>query len=229
MSKIGDTEKLIDEMNRYYEARAPWHDQYMSYKSNKEMEKLLIPIVEIVEEMIIGKRVLEIACGTGNWTEVLAKRATSVVAIDISPAALAIAQSKLSGYKNVSIVQGDAYDLGNISDSFEILFSADWWSHIPNSILTTFLSSTIAKLHPGSKAIFIDMSFSEYFKQEPCHYDEDNNRISHRLLPDGSDFQVIKNFPGESEIRHILLKYGKTIDYYQFSLLKRWMAVLTKA
>lgn len=228
MNEISDITKLIEEMHRYYEARAPWHDQYMGYESNKDMEELLSPIIEIVEEMIIGKRVLEIACGTGNWTEVLAKRALSMVAIDISPAALAIAQAKLSSYKNVAIMQGDAYDLGNISDSFELLFSADWWSHIPKGILPAFMSSALRKLLPESKAIFIDMSFREDFEQEPCHYDQDNNRISIRRLPDGSEFQVVKNFPSESDLRHILASYGKIIAYHEFSVLKRWMVILEK-
>jgi demethylmenaquinone methyltransferase/2-methoxy-6-polyprenyl-1,4-benzoquinol methylase len=226
MNKIDDTRKLIEEMNRYYEARAPWHDQYMGYKSNESLEELMRPMIEAVEKMIIGKRTLEVACGTGNWTEVLAKRAATVVAIDISPAVLAIALSKLSDYKNVAIMQGDAYDLGKINDSFEVLFSADWWSHIPKAILPLFLSAAIKKLLPGSIAIFVDMSFREEFKQEPCHYDKDNNRISLRKLPDGLEFQVVKNFPSESELRQFLADYGKIIDYYEFSALKRWMVVL---
>lgn len=215
-------------MNRYYEARAPWHDQYMGYGSNEGMEELLRPIIDNVEETIIGKRILEIACGTGNWTEVLAKRAASVVAVDISPSALAIARLKLSGYGNVAFMQGDAYDPSNIEGSFEVLFAADWWSHIPRGILRAFLDSSVGKLLPGSNAIFIDMTFRKIFEQESCHYDEDNNRISHRILPDGSEFQVVKNFPRESELRHILANYGKIDAYYESSELKRWTVILTK-
>jgi ubiquinone/menaquinone biosynthesis C-methylase UbiE len=228
VNKIDNTRKLIEEMNRYYEARAPWHDQYMSYQSNKNMEELLSPIIEIIEEMIIGKKVLEISCGTGNWTEVLAKRAASVIAVDVSPAVMTIAQSKLLGYKNVTFMQGDAYDLGHIEDSFDVLFSADWWSHIPKGILPTFLDSSMRKLNPGSNAIMIDMTCSEYFRQETCYYDEENNRISLRQLPDGSEFRVIKNFPSESELRHILGDYGKVVAYREFTELKRWMVILKK-
>jgi len=183
----------------------------MGYESNEGMEELLSPIIETLEEMIIGRKVLEIACGTGNWTQVLAKRAVSVVAIDISPAALEISRKKLSGYKNVSVIHGDAYDLGNIVDSFEVLFSADWWSHIPKGMIPSFLDSTMRKLLTESRVIFVDMSLKEDFGQESCHYDRDNNRISRRKLPDGSEFRVVKNFPSESELRHILADYAKTI------------------
>jgi hypothetical protein len=39
----------IEEMNRYYQARAPWHDEYMGYTSNADLEALLTPIVRDVE------------------------------------------------------------------------------------------------------------------------------------------------------------------------------------
>jgi demethylmenaquinone methyltransferase/2-methoxy-6-polyprenyl-1,4-benzoquinol methylase len=200
----------------------------MEYKSNKVMEELMSPIIEKIEQMIVDKKILEIACGTGNWTQVLAKRAACVIASDISPSALAIAQSKLSGYQNISIMQDDAYNLVNIQDSFDVLFSADWWSHIPKSFLPAFLDTSLSKLRPGSNAIFIDMTISEYFRQEPCHYDKDNNRISLRRLPDGSEFQVVKNFPSKLELTQILTNYGEVVAYYEFSTLKRWMVFLRK-
>ncbi|HKK20034.1 MAG TPA: hypothetical protein VJ983_01065, partial [candidate division Zixibacteria bacterium] len=63
------SDDLIEQMNRYYEARAPWHDQYMSYTSNEQLESALKPIVELLNPIIRGTRVLEVACGTGNWTQ----------------------------------------------------------------------------------------------------------------------------------------------------------------
>lgn len=214
-------------MCRYYEARASLHDQYMGYRSNEDMEKLLSPIIRHLEGIITGKRVLEIACGTGNWTEILAKRAESVVAVDVSPAVLSIARSKLSDYNNVSFVHGDAYGLDDIRDSFEVLFSADWWSHVPKGVLPEFLDSTLKKLRPGSKAVFIDMSFREYFRQESCYYDKENNRVSLRKLPDGSEFLVVKNFPSESELRDFLANYTQDITYHEFELLQRWMIIFS--
>jgi len=224
-----NSRKQIEEMKQYYEARAPWHDQYMSYESNERMEELLRPIIETFEEIIRGKRIIEIACGTGNWTEVLAKRATFVTAIDSSHSALKIAHTKLSCYKNVALIQGDAYDLSYIESSFEMMLSVDWLSHVPKRLLPEFLGSVSRKLLPGSKAVFIDMLTNEYFRQEPCGYDEDGNRVSLRTLPDGSEYQVIKNFPSESELRSLLAPFGGSVDYYEFSTLKRWMAVLSTA
>ncbi len=213
-------------MNLYYDARAPWHDQYMSYKSNRDMEKLLAPIIATFENMISGKSVLEIACGTGNWTQVLAKRAAFVTAVDISPRALTKAREKLAGYNNVTFMLGDAYSLDNITDCFCVVFAADWWSHIPKKAISPFLQSIKRKSCSSSTAIFIDMLFDEHFRQFPFYFDEDNNQISRRTLPDGSEFTVVKNFPNEFELREILGDYGRVLNYYEFSSLKRWMVIV---
>lgn len=212
-------------MNRYYEARAPWHDYYMSYTSNEKMEALLRPIVDIVEPIITAKNVLELACGTGNWTQALAKRAKTVTAQDISPTALGIAREKLSDYDNVTLIEGDAYHPKNTNGSFDVLFSSDWWSHIPKEKQSAFLGSALANLHSGSKAIFLDMSMAPHFEKEPCRYDHHHNRISLRKLPDGTPFEVVKNFPTEEELRALLAPYSKKTDYFNFTSLARWMIV----
>lgn len=229
MKESGHTKKMIAEMNRYYDARAPWHDQYMGYQSNRGMEKLLEPIISSVENMICKKRVLEIACGTGNWTQVLAKRATSVTAVDISPKALEIAREKIQKYDNVTLMVDDAYKLDKVMGPFDTVFAVDWWSHIPKQAVPLFLKALKTKLQAEAVSIFIDMSFSEHFRQFPCYYDKDDNRISVRKLPDGSEFKVIKNFPGEAELRKVLADHFASIEYYEFPSLARWMIILRDA
>lgn len=226
MDNLAYSQHLIEEMNRYYEARAPWHDAYMSYESAESMERQLQAIIADLESAITGKRILEIACGTGNWTQVLARRASAVVAVDVSPRALRIASTKLEGLKNVQLVQADAYDLSQIDNSFAVLFAADWWSHIPLKLLPQFLSTSCSKVVPGGLAIFTDMTLSDYFQKEPCRYDSDGNRISRRKLPDGSAFEVVKNFPSDAEIKDHCADVAPLVDFREYAELSRWMAVL---
>jgi len=217
--------RLIEEMNQYYEAQATWHDEYMGYKTLEGMEELLKPIVETVARIIDGKNVIEVACGTGNWTQVLGKRARFVTAIDISPTALAIARRKLLDFGNVSLIQCSAYELPKMQGLFDVLFAADWWSHIPMGALPLFLGSISSQLKTGSKAVFLDMSLRQHFKQERSFCDSDNNRISRRNIPDGSEFKVVKNFPSEMELRRILAPFSKRVEYFEFDSLQRWMVV----
>lgn len=226
MDAINEAKQLIHEMNRYYEARAPWHDEYMGYESSERMEALLNPVIETIEPLIGGKAVLEIACGTGSWTQILARRARSVVAADISPTALQIARQKLSGCTNVTVLQADAYDPIEVGGRYDVLFAADWWSHIPVAMVPSFLATVTARLRPGGTALFLDMLANEYFEQEQHFYDRDGNRVSIRRLPDGSEYRVVKNFPGESELRRMLADMARTIVYYEFASLQRWLVVV---
>ena len=225
MSKFGHSRKLIEEMNRYYDARAPWHDQYMSYTSNEAMENLLAPVISVIDPIVKSRTVLEIACGTGNWTQVLAKRAVSVTATDQSLRSLEIAREKVADCKNVTLLQGDAYDLGFVDGSFEVVFAADWWSHIPKAVYPSFLKSVVGTTRAGAKAVFLDMSVIDFFRKESCRYDSDGNRISLRQLPDGSECEVVKNFPDQKALEGILAPYSSGIDFYEFDSLKRWMVV----
>jgi ubiquinone/menaquinone biosynthesis C-methylase UbiE len=229
MDNIDFSKKLIDEMNRYYEARAPLHDEYMGYESINSMETLLKSIIDQIDRIITGKSILELACGTGNWTQILAKRAKSVVAIDVSPSALKIADQKLVDFDNITLIECDAYDLNVINNSFDLIFAADWWSHIPKNMIHSFLKMVNGKLANGAKVVFIDMSLSKYFESETYFYDEDSNRVSLRKLTDGSEYRVVKNFPTKDELINVLTQYGRNVVYEEFASLKRWMAVFETA
>lgn len=60
--------------------------------------------------MFCEKDILEIACGTGYWTEKIAKTAKSIHAIDVNEAVIEIAQQKNLGNK-VRFEVADLYNL----------------------------------------------------------------------------------------------------------------------
>jgi ubiquinone/menaquinone biosynthesis C-methylase UbiE len=210
-------------MKAYYDRRAPWHDEYMNYTGNESMERLLKPVIDTILPQIVNRKVLEIACGTGNWTEVLAKRAGAVLAVDSSPAALSIAQKKLGAYRNVTFSQVDALELAGVTGPFDMAFAADWYSHMPKSIVPSFLCALHRVAGKGSVVIFLDMTGREELHKEIIGLDEEGNCISRRTLPDGSVFEVIKNFPTRDELRDSLNPWSEEFTYREFQSLQRWM------
>ena len=218
-----DTKKLIEEMNRYYDQHAPWHDEAMSYTDNERMEKLLAPIVKNIEPLVCDRDVLEIACGTGNWTQVLAKRARSVTATDVNESVLEIARSKNYENSRVRFLTVSAYELESLSQRFDAAFAADWFSHIPKSGIPRYLEGLNACLKPGSPVILLDMSWREWFASEKCYTDHEGNRVSLRTLPDGRKYEVVKNFPTEKELRKVIAPYGTDFNYCHFPALERWL------
>lgn len=220
-----DDDNLISGMNNYYDRRAPLHDQKMSYKSNEQMEVLFKPIITQLKPFIAGKNVLEIACGTGNWTQILAKRARAVVATDVNQSTIEIARQKEYADPPPRFVKADAYQLEGIEEAFDTAFMADWWAHIPKGRLSIFLENLHRKLRPSGLVIVVDMLPYELPDDETERFDDDGNRIHERTLPDGGSFSVVKNYPSRQELVDTISQYADEFHYWQNQALKRWFLV----
>ena len=214
---------LIKEMNEYYRENVHYHDECMSYTDNLSMEKLLAPIIQRIEKDITGKDVLEIACGTGNWTQVLSKRARSVVACDINEAYLIAAKKKPYQKDNIVFKVADAYTLEGIERKFNLAFASDFWSHIPKSKIKSFIKTLHSKLLSDSKVIMIDMLRKPELDRVFSHIDEEGNVIQKRTLPNGKEYEVVKNFPTKKELVDCLKDYSININYYEDTKLLRWI------
>jgi SAM-dependent methyltransferase len=220
--------ELIRQMNAYYAKRALLHDNLMGYIDNVRMEELLSPIIKRLERYLIDQDVLEIACGTGNWTQVLAKRARSVLATDINSSVLEIAKKKNYPSGKVIFKIADAYALQKIKGKFILAFAADWWSHIPKSMIPGFVKGLHTKLVKEAKVIFVDMLPSESLDRMFSHHDEEGNLIHKRSLSDGKEFYVVKNFPTEKELKKVFQGKVSDFEFYQDLPLKRWMLAYTR-
>jgi SAM-dependent methyltransferase len=81
--------------------------------------------------------VVEIGCGVGRLTRVLAARAASVVAVDISEAMLERAKAANAALDNVEWVLGDGRSLAGVADaSADVCFSHVVFQHIPDPAIT---------------------------------------------------------------------------------------------
>ena len=100
----------------YYDKRAQEHEKVYT-KRDPVWRKELEVIAAAMTEALRGRRVLEIACGTGFWTEIVGRVANHVIAIDVSEEMLEIAK-KRSGCSNVEYRRGDAYALDSVPSKF---------------------------------------------------------------------------------------------------------------
>jgi demethylmenaquinone methyltransferase/2-methoxy-6-polyprenyl-1,4-benzoquinol methylase len=219
--------KIMEEMDQYYRDRVPYHDYYMGYTSNEDMEKLLAPLIDIFQDEIRGKDVLEIACGTSNWTHILSRIARSVMATDFLEEYIVIAKRKTQECGNVSYKVADAYLLEGIRGDFNAAFFADWWSHIPHSRIKSFLDILHSKLIPPSRVVVLDMLRTAVLQNMFSHKDEEMNEIQKRSLPTGKIYHVVKNFPTENELRNYLREYAEDITFVCDHKLARWVLMYT--
>ncbi len=79
---------MVAAMLDYYERRAAEYDRVYD---KPERQGDLAVLRTMVAEAFAGRRVLEVAAGTGWWTTAIAERASSVHGIDLAAAPLEIA------------------------------------------------------------------------------------------------------------------------------------------
>src|SRR5688572_16203671 len=146
----------MDALARYYAQRAP---EYERIYQKPERQADLRALREFIAQTFAGRRVLEIACGTGWWTEVLASTANSVLATDINDEVLSIAKTKPFRNATISFQRCDAFQLDQAAGSFDAALAVFWWSHLTKPALEIFLQVLHQRLEPGSIVLFIDNVF----------------------------------------------------------------------
>ena len=183
-------------MQSYYASRA---GEYDDIYRKPERQSDLREIEQWLPPHFSGARVLEIACGTGYWTQFVAPVASSIVAIDTAPETLRIARGRVPT-SSVRFQVGDAYAISADVPAFDAAFAGFWFSHIPKARRREFLAGLSAALHPGAKVVFIDNRYVEGSSSPVTGHDPDGNSCQARQLSDGSTHRILKNFPEEAEL-----------------------------
>ena len=210
-------------LKEYYARRA---SEYERVYEKPERQADLLTLAEMLSNAFAGQSVLEVACGTGYWTRFIARTARNILATDINPETLNIARQKDFGFCNVTLQECDAYSLVNIRQQFEAGFNGFWWSHIPLQKITEFLESFNARLCSGARVIMIDNSYVTGSSTPISRRDENGNTFQLRRLQDGSEHEVLKNFPSAEDLRNRLEPYARDVQVTQLSYY--WIAQYKK-
>jgi len=201
---------MSSDLRRYYADRAAEYDRVYQ---KPERQADLACLREALCARLKGQRVLEVACGTGYWTELIGRVAASVLATDVNPEVLAIAKARCEGIAGVRFVEADAYALTGVAGDFTAAFAGFWWSHIPKDRIPAFLSALHSMLPQGGWVIFVDNRYVPGSSTPIARTDADGNTYQNRRLQDGRSYEVLKNFPDEGEIRLLLGDAATQVQY----------------
>ncbi len=205
----------------YYRDRA---NEYEKIYAKPERQGDLKSAATILQELFADKQVLEIACGTGYWTEKIAERASSMLATDINETVIEIAKQKDFSNKHVSFEIADIYHFPD-HKKFESLFGGFIWSHILLQDLDKFLSTVNSLVAPGGTVVFMDNHFVEGSNHPITKQDDQGNTYQTRKLEDNSTHLVLKNFPTEIFLRDTLKDMAD--DFQFFNLEYYWIICYT--
>jgi len=212
----------MDKLAIYYAQRAA---EYERVYAKLERQADLAALRTRIGRLSAGRKVLELACGTGYWTEVMAAGAALVTAIDVNEQVLRIARTKSYPQGRVQIVSGDCYAPPIAGRSHDALFAGFWWSHVPLARLDSFLESILPLIAPGGLIAFLDNRYVTGSSTAIARQDAEGNTYQIRKLEDGSTHEVLKNFPTVSELiqRVSLVGWGANVELFQhYWLLSYW-------
>lgn len=196
-SPNADAEQAVQAMAGYYAERAAVYER-VYFKPWRQAE--LRQLEAWVGEQFAGRRVLEIACGTGWWTVHGAAQATAWLATDLNPETMAVARAKpMPASVQFETVDSYALDAGLGARRFDAAFAGCWWSHVPLARLPAWLDSLHARLEPGAQVVMLDNRYVEGDSTPIARRDADGNGYQRRRLDDGSEHEVLKNFPAADE------------------------------
>ena len=211
-------------MREYYAARAPIYDEvYLRPERQADLNELRRRIAG----WFAGRSVLEIACGTGWWTQFIAPAASRMTATDAVAEPLAFARLR-PGVGQVTFVQADALALPESLGTFDAAFAGLWISHVPVERRREFLAGLHARLVPGAPVVLIDNTEAQCERLPIVERDAAGNAYQRRTLPDGTTHRVLKNFPAEGELRSMVDGMGTRPQYWRGAhFWAFWYAVAT--
>ena len=201
---------MDSDLKLYYSRRAL---EYEDIYRKPERQHDLALLKRRVADLLAGCDVLEIACGTGYWTEVFAPAARSVYATDTSAEVLDLARQKSYPPERVEFGFADAYALQVPARRYTAAFSGFWWSHVPRARLRGFLDGLHGALEPGARVLFIDNRYVPGSSSAISRRDEAGDTHQQRTLADGSRYEVLKNFPDEAEAARVLKGAARDIAF----------------
>jgi len=100
------------------------------------------------------RRILEIGCGTGEFSRLLASRAERILAMDLSPQMVRLARERSKLYPNIDFVEGDvmAYQLPD--NEFDCIATLATLHHLPPEPV---LRKIRKALKPGGVFVCLDL------------------------------------------------------------------------
>ncbi len=194
----------------YYKKRAKEYEA-VYYRNDPVRQGEQRKIAKALQLVLKGKDVLEVACGTGYWTQFLSRTAKSVYATDIVEEALEIAKTK----KYVCPIQfsiEDAYKLSFSDGTFDGGLANFWFSHIPKSRINTFLKEFHRVLKKGSSVFITDNVLVKSIGGKLVKKPNDENTYKLRELKDGEQFLVLKNYYSKENLLRIFKEHVKNLS-----------------
>jgi len=204
----------IREQIAYYRARAGEYDDWFfrrgRYDRGAEFNTQWAAEIATVRDELLQldpcDAAIELACGTGLWTQELVRLAGHVVAVDASPEMLEINRHRLNDSR-VEYWQADMFAWVPERE-FDLVFIAFWLSHVPPELLDDFLEKVRRSVRTGGRLFVMDSLFEPASTAKDHVLADKGQNGQLRKLSDGREFKVVKVFYEPAQLADKLRHFG---------------------
>lgn len=192
--------ETLTAMVAYYRARAAEYDEWWErrgrYDQGPERNRRWFAerqeAFTALDALQMDGDVLELAPGTGIWTERLLRHAATVTAVDAAPEMVALNRARVASDR-VAYLLADLFTWQPARTYDGVCFGF-WISHVPLERLDPFLQMVATALRPGGKIFFVDGRREPTGTSPDQPLPEAGVQVMTRRLNDGRSFEIVKNF-----------------------------------
>ncbi len=218
---MDDFSSLLKQQIAYYRARAPEYDDWFfrrgRYDRGPAVNADWFAEVACVRDALEAFRpegdVLELACGTGLWTEPLLASARRITAVDAAPEVLALNHERVHS-PAVRYIRADLFTW-RPEERFDAVFFGFWLSHVPPEKFESFWRMVASALKPGGRVFFVDSKYEPTSTARDHRLGDPGEGMVNRRLSDGREFKVVKIFYQPEDLAGRLQSLGWTTRIHE--------------
>jgi demethylmenaquinone methyltransferase/2-methoxy-6-polyprenyl-1,4-benzoquinol methylase len=214
-------DERIAEQIDYYRKRAPEYDAWANREDGFDRGELnegwyeeKRRLAEALRSFAPTGTVLEIAGGTGQWTEQLLRYTPLLTVLDAAPVALE--ENRKRTAQHTKMID---YHLADIfswepPERYDVVFFSYWLSHVPPERFEELWEKIGRCLKPAGRVFLIDnLPTQEAEALDPETPGEDDVSVLRRA-PDGKVYRVWKVLWRPEELRKVMLDLGWDLEVF---------------
>lgn len=217
---MSDLDAQLKQQMAYYRARAPEYDEWFYRRGRYDRGPVLnqiwfdeaASVMQTLRQIPRVPQVLEIACGTGIWTEQLLHIGEHIIAVDSSAEMLALNRRRINDDERVSHEQQNIFEW-NPPYQVDLIFFGFWLSHVPPQKLPEFLQKVADALKSGGTIFMVDSRRVESSTARNQVFPVENTAIrQERTLKDGSHYEIFKIYYQAETLQQALREAGLPVQ-----------------
>lgn len=212
---MSEVERLLAEQAHYYRERAGEYEDWWFRRGRYDHgpETNARWLADAADAQAALERfdptgdVLELACGTGLWTQRLVTYATGVTAIDGSPEMLELCRARVNDDPRVRYAQADLF-AWEPDRTYDVCFFGFWLSHVPEERFAMFWEKVRRAVGPEGRVFFIDSLRSDRASAVDHKLPGQDEETMLRRLADGREYRIVKRFHDPHALQQRLADLG---------------------